>query len=835
MFYRRKMTQEPPIQEEPKDTSKIVTRILEEEMKSSYLAYSMSVIVGRALPAVADGLKPVHRRVLFGMHELGMAHTKAFKKSARIVGEVMGKFHPHGDAPIYEALVRMAQNFSLRYPLVHGQGNFGSIDGDAAAAMRYTECKLTPLADELLEDLDKKTVAFAPNFDNSLQEPLVLPSKAPILLLNGSTGIAVGMATNIPPHNMRETCTAIMHVIDTPEATPLDILPLLPGPDFPTGGIICGTQGIHDAYTTGRGKITVRGKTHIEDHKGKQRIIIDEVPYMVNKAQLVEQIADLVRDKKIQGITDIRDESDREGMRVVIELKQGTNTDLILNQLHAHSRLQESFGIILLAIIDKQPKICTITDIIHSFVQHRQVVIRKRTEYDLAEAQARDHIVQGLLIALTNIDAVIITIKASKSTEEAREALSVNHELTKIQAQAVLDMKLQRLTSLEHTKLNQEHDELIKLITELQSILASQQKINDLIKKELAHLSETYGDARRTQIIASTSIVEDESLIKNEDVIVTVTNAGYVKRIPLDTYKAQKRGGKGIIGTETKEEDVVEQLFLANTHNYLLCFTSLGKIHWLKVYQLPEAGRYAKGTPAANLIELEQDEHVTTFIPVHEFSQNTYLFMTTRNGIVKKTSLEEFSNPRKGGIIALSLEQEDKLISVLHTTGKNNILIATEQGMAVKFDENDVRAMGRTAYGVYGINLHDGDKVVGAAIANDNESLLTITKKGYGKRSPISEYRLIARGGIGVINIKITDKNSTVVAVRPVKDTDEIMLISQQGIVLRTPSSQISIIGRNTQGVRVMRLDEQDSVVSATIIPAEDKTLEENSAGTHGR
>ncbi len=804
-----------------KDTSKIVVQLLEEEMKSSYLAYSMSVIIGRALPAVADGLKPVHRRVLFGMHELGVGHTKPPKKSARIVGEVMGKFHPHGDAPIYESLVRMAQDWSLRYPLVKGQGNFGSIDGDAAAAMRYTECKLTPLADELLEDLDKKTVEFVPNFDNSLQEPTILPSKAPILLLNGSTGIAVGMATNIPPHNMTETCNAIIHTIDNPTATPGDVAPMLLGPDFPTGGIICGTQGIHDAYTTGRGKIIVRGKTRIEEHKGKQWIIIDEVPYMVNKAQLVEQIADLVRDKKIQGITDIRDESDREGMRVVIELKQGANTELILNQLYAHSRLQEAFGIILLAIVDNRPKICTIIELMSNFVKHRQIVVRKRTEYDLTDAQSRDHIVQGLLIALDSIDAVIVAIKASNGTEEAREALMTNHGLTKIQAQAVLDMKLQRLTSLEHTKLKQEHDELLKLITELQQILENQERINGIIKQELTHLASTYGDPRRTQIIAGNSVVEDESLIKKEDVIVTVTNAGYVKRIPLDTYKAQKRGGKGIIGTETKEEDVVAQLFLANTHNYLLCFTSHGKIHWIKVHQVPESGRYAKGTPAANLIELSENEQVTTFIPVHEFSKNTYLFMTTAKGIVKKTSLEEFSNPRKGGIIALSLEEDDKLISVLQTTGKNNIIIATEQGMAVKFEENDVRNMGRTAYGVYGINLHDNDKVVGAAIANDTESLLTITKNGYGKRSPVSEYRLISRGGVGVINIKITDKNGVVVSVRPVKDTDEIMLISQQGIVLRTPASQINVIGRNTQGVRVMRLDSADFVVSATIIPEE--------------
>ena len=811
------------VEQTPPVAERIVPRIIEDEMKSSYLDYSMSVIVGRALPDSRDGLKPVHRRVLYAMYDMGLLHNKPFKKSARIVGEVLGKYHPHGDMAVYDAMVRLAQDFSLRYPLVQGQGNFGSVDGDNAAAMRYTEARLTPLAEEMLQDIDKQTIKFIPNFDNSLEEPTVLPSKVPSLLINGSAGIAVGMATNMPPHNLREVCSAIIHWIDHQNATPAELMQFVPAPDFPTGGIICGIEGIKDAYETGRGKITVRGKTSVEEAKGKAKIIIHEIPYMVNKAQLVEQIAELVHNKKIQGISDLRDESDREGMRVVLELRQGTNTDVVLNQLFAHSRLQETFGIILLALVGNEPKICAMHELIAEFVKHRQIVVRKRTEFDLKEAQARAHILEGLLVALANIDAVIMLIKKSKSPEEARQVLMNGYKLTQIQAQAVLDMKLQRLTALEQTKIRQEHAELLKLIIELQSILASEQKILGIIKQELSELATKYGDNRRTQVLAARAVVvEEEALIKPEEVVVTATHAGYVKRLTIDTYKAQRRGGKGIIGAETKEEDFVERLFIANTHNYLLCFTNLGKIHWLKVHQLPEAGRYAKGTAIANLLELQQQEKVTMLIPVKDFTTG-YLFMVTKKGIVKKTSLQEFSNPRKGGIIALGLEQDDELINVLQTDGAQQIILATTDGMAVKFHEQDVRPMGRTAYGVYGVKLKEQDKVVGAAIAKDTETLLTVTKQGYGKRSPISEYRLISRGGVGVINIKITEKNGPVVAVKAVRDDDELMLISQNGIVLRTPAKQISVIGRNTQGVRVMRLEQDDTVMAAaTIISDED-------------
>ena len=1208
------MTQQKPAEEPSKEqpTEHIIPRLIEEEMKTSYLDYSMSVIVGRALPNACDGLKPVHRRVLYAMQDLGLLHNKPFKKCARIVGDVLGKYHPHGDLSVYDALVRMAQDFSLRYPLIQGQGNFGcftkdtkvrladgrsvsfgelveenhagkrnftftinregtielaeikqprltkkntpvirvvldsgaaidctpdhrfmlrdgtykeaqhldigdslmpgyfrlsqkqdnpealdyemvlqpktetwsyshhladawnlnqgvysltagrvrhhidflktnntptniarmqwgahlklhsqhaahlheseayrakiadgrkifwsveknrsayaerisernkknwqdpvykehmrtvlsrvnkehikqhpekreefskratatlqrlwkepkykalfhekivaankrrttnntgkakflrichetlaefeclskeayeatrqaefgqgfttwdqglakyyendinkvyaevchnhkvarvehlketadvydltvdkthnfllaagvfvhnSVDGDSAAAMRYTECRLSPLAEEMLQDLEKETVPFTANFDNSLQEPCVLPGKVPNLLINGSTGIAVGMATNMPPHNLREVCAAMTHWIDHPEATALELMQYLPAPDFPTGGILCGTGGVRDAYATGRGKIVVRGKTTIEELKGKQRIIITEIPYMVNKAQLVEQIADLARDKKVQGITDLRDESDRDGIRVVLELKQGTNTDVILNQLYAHSRLQEPTGIILLSLIENQPVVCSLPVLIKEFVKHRQVVVRKRTEFELAQAQARVHILEGLLIALNNIDAVIAGIKKSKNAEEARNMLTGTYALSEKQAQAILDMRLQRLTALEQSKIRQEHEELLKLITELQSILASEQRILEIIKQELTELATKYGDDRRTQIMASSAdAVEDEALIKPEDAIVTVTHAGYLKRLPVDTYKAQRRGGKGIIGTETKEQDVVDQLFIANTHNFLLCFTNQGRVHWLKVHRIPEAGRYAAGTAVANVVELGQNEKLSMLIPVKSFTPNTFLVMITKKGIVKKTSLEEFANPRKGGIIALGLEDGDELITVLMTTGEEQVLLATANGMAVKFHESDVRPMGRTAYGVYGISLKDDDCVVGAAIAKDTESLLTITERGYGKRSPVEEYRLISRGGVGVINIKITEKNGRVVAIKTVKDAEEIMLVSAKGIVLRTPAQQISVIGRNTQGVRVMRLEEGDTVVAAAIIAEE--------------
>ncbi|RJQ20730.1 DNA gyrase subunit A [Candidatus Woesearchaeota archaeon] len=801
---------------------KIIPRMIVQEMKTSYLDYSMSVIVGRALPDVRDGLKPVHRRVLFGMYEMGVLHNKAYKKSARIVGDVMGKYHPHGDSAIYETMVRLAQDFSLRYPLVQGQGNFGSVDGDNAAAMRYTEARLNKLAEEILQDIDKETVDFVPNYDGSLEEPSVLPSKAPNLLLNGSSGIAVGMATNIPPHNMNETCEAIIKTIDNPDISVEELMQAIPAPDFPTGGIIMGTLGLRDAYRTGRGKITVRAKSTIEEHKNRQSIIITEIPYMVNKAQLIETIAELVNDKKVTGISDIRDESDRDGMRIVIELKSGANADVVLNQLYTHSRLQETFSFNMLALVGNEPRTLSLKDIISHFISHRKEMVTKRTRFDLRVAEDRAHILEGLITALNHIDEVVKLIRGSKSAEDAKQALMDDYSLSDKQAQAILDMTLRRLTSLEQNKIKDEHADLLKLIKELHDILASETRIFGLIKAEMLELKEKYGDARRTQVI-STELgnVDMESLIKPEDMVITITHAGYVKRLPQDTYRQQKRGGKGITAAETKEEDFVEKLFTANTHDSLLCFTTKGKVHWIKVYQLPEAGRYAKGSAIVNLLQLDQGEKITTVIPVKEFDKTKYLFMVTRNGTVKKTSLADFSNPRKGGIIAIGLDEKDELVSVLFTDGNSQVIIATEQGNAVKFHEKNVRPMGRAAGGVIGVKLRD-DRVVCATVADDSKTLLTITEKGYGKRTPISDYRLTARGGVGVINIKITDKNGKVVAAEQVSDTDEVMLISHSGILIRTPVAGISTIGRNTQGVRIMKLDDNDRVISLTTIAPEE-------------
>ncbi len=805
---------------------RIIPRIIEHEMKQSYLAYSMSVIVGRALPDVRDGLKPVHRRVLFSMHELGLTHNKAFRKSAKIVGEVMGNYHPHGDSAIYNTLVRMAQDFSLRYPLVNGQGNFGSVDGDGAAAMRYTEARLTSIAEELIADIEKETVPFVPNYDGSRKEPNLFPSKIPNLLMNGSTGIAVGMATNIPPHNLGEIADAVIHLINTPEADALSLLQFVQGPDFPTGGIILGRAGIRDAYATGRGKVVIRAKTVLEETKNRTRIIVNEIPYQVNKSELVEEIADLVRDKKIQGISDLRDESDRDGTRIVIELKMGANSDVVVNQLFAHTRMQVTFGIIQLALVNNEPKVLTLKEIIQHFILHRKAVVRKRTEFDLREAEAKHHVLAGLIIALDDIDRAIALIKQSKSTEIARQGLMSAYKLSEIQAQAILDMKLQKLTSLEQNKIREELKELTRMIADFKDILAKESRILGLITQELTDLKKKYGDARRTQIIdGAVSDVDEEALIKPEDVVVTVTHAGYVKRLPAETYKEQKRGGKGIIATGTKEEDFVEDLFIANTRSSLLFFTNKGKVHWVKVYQIPEASRIAKGTAIVNLLQLEEGEKVQTFIPIVEFDPKKYLFFVTKNGTVKKTSLEEFSNPRKGGIIALGIDEGDSLISVLLTDGKKDIIIATEEGMAIRFNEDDVRVMGRTAYGVIGIKLKDTN-VVGAVVADETKTLLSITEKGYGKRTPISEYRLIGRGGVGVINFNITDKTGKVVAVKEVVPDDGLMLISKNGIIIRTKVGQISEIGRNTQGVRVMRLDDGDEVMSAALVADSDETEE---------
>ena len=808
--------------------------VIEDEMKTSYIDYAMSVIVGRALPDVRDGLKPVHRRILFAMNEMGMAHNKPYKKSARIVGDCLGKYHPHGDLAVYDSMVRMAQNFSLRYTLIDGHGNWGSIDGDSAAAMRYTECRLQKIAEDILEDIDKETVNFVDNFDGTLKEPVVLPSKVPNLLINGSSGIAVGMATNIPPHNIQEVCSAAINVIDNPEMPIKELMNIVKGPDFPTGGIICGKLGISYAYGTGRGKILVKGKTHIEKHKEREAIIIDEIPYMVNKSTLVEEIADNVKSKMIEGISDIRDESDKSGMRVVIELKKDSNTDVVLNQLYKHSKLQNTFGIIMLALVDNEPRILNLKEMLEEFIKHRKIVVIRRTQFELKKAEERAHILEGLKIALSDIDNAIRIIKAAKDVNIARTGLVTTYTLTEIQAQAILDMKLQKLTSLETEKILEELINLIEKIKDFKEILASEIRIKDIIKSELVEISERYKDERKTEISESEEEeeIEIEDLIEEEDVVVTISHGGYIKRTPLNVYKSQGRGGRGIIAATTKEEDFVEHLFIANTHDYLLFFTDKGQVHWLKVFRIPEGARQAKGKAIVNLINIEagseKGSNITAFIPIKQFEATQYLVMVTNNGIIKKTSLAEFSNPRHGGIKAINIEEGDELVNVLLTDGTKQIIIATKDGLAVKFNEEDVREMGRSSIGVIGIRLKrkvnekgeitDSDKVIGAVIGDDNKTLLTITENGYGKRTSIGEYRLINRGGQGVINIICSERNGNVVGIKSVSEEDGIMLISQKGIIIRTRCNLISVIGRNTQGVRLMKLEEGDKVVSAAKI-----------------
>lgn len=802
--------------------TRIVPRIIQEEMKQAYLDYSMSVIVGRALPDVRDGLKPVHRRVLFAMNELGLKHNQPFKKSARVVGEVLGKFHPHSDIAVYDTLVRLAQNFSMRYCLVDGQGNFGSIDGDPAAAMRYTECRLTKLAEEMLEDIDKKTVRFVPNFDNSAAEPTVLPSKLPNLLINGSSGIAVGMATNIPPHNIGEVIDAVIKQIDNPNLSAEEIMKIIQGPDFPTGALICGTKGVKEAYSTGRGKILVRAKTKVEQDKNKPVIIVEEIPFMVNKSELLEEIADLVRDKKIIGISDLRDESDRHGIRVVIELKKDADSDVVLNQLFEHSRMQTTFGIIMLALVNNEPKVLGISQLIHHYTEHRKDVVRKRALFDLNKAQTRAHILEGLIIALANISNVIKLIRESKSVEAARQSLTASFNLTNEQAAAILDMRLQRLTSLEQEKIRQEHEDLLKLIEQLEEILSNPQKILDIIKKELSEIRQKYNDARKTQIIGIESAeLETEDLIKDEEMAITITNSGYIKRLPLQTYKLQHRGGRGVIATTTKDEDIVKDIFIASTHSYILFFTNKGKVHWIKVYNIPEAGRQARGKAIVNLLEMENGENVTAFVPVRNFDNQSYLIMATKKGTVKKTELMAYSNPRRHGIAAIKLEQNDELINVELTDGNQQIILATKNGIAVRFEERNVRPTGRSAQGVRGISLKDNDEVIGMVVASDEKTLLSVTENGYGKRTQISDYRLINRGGSGVINMQCSERNGKVVSICPISDNDDVIFISKNGIIIRVPAADIPIIGRNTQGVRVMKLEANDKVVSAVKVARE--------------
>ncbi|MAH33347.1 DNA gyrase subunit A [archaeon] len=796
----------------------VIQRVIEDEMKQSYIDYSMSVIVGRALPDARDGLKPVHRRILYAMHHAGLFHNKPFRKSAFIVGRVMAEFHPHGDSAIYDSLVRMAQDFSLRYPLVDGQGNFGSIDGDNAAAMRYSEARLTKLAEEMLQDIEKKTVKFNPNFDSSSQEPSVLPSKVPNLLVNGSSGIAVGMATNIPPHNMAEVISATISQIDNPNISIEELMQHIKGPDFPTGAAICGREGIISAYKTGRGKAIVRAKAEIENVKDRQRIIITEIPYMVNKSEMISQIADLVRDKKINGISDIRDESNRKGIRIIIELKKDANSDVILNQLYKHSRLQVTFGIAMVALVNNVPKLLNLSQMIGSHIEHRKEIIRKRTLFELHKAQSRAHILEGLIIALNNLDKTIKLVKESKSVEDAKNSLIKNFSLTADQSTAILEMRLQRLTSLEQEKVRQELKNLLKLIEDLKAILQSPQKILDIIKKEFIELNENYKDGRRTEIVESeANNFEMEDMIEESNCVITITHSGYIKRQLLQAYKQQKRGGKGLIATTTKEEDFVRDIFIASTHSYILLFTNKGKVHWQKVYNIPEASRQARGKAIINLVSLQNDEKVTAYVPVKNFDSG-YLIMATKNGTIKKTDLSAYSNPRKGGIAAITLDENDSLINVRKTDGNKEIILATKNGIAVRFNEKDVRSTGRSSRGVRGIRLSENDKVIGMVEATNNKTLLTVTENGYGKRTKIEEYRLISRGGSGVRNIICSERNGSVVSINSVSNDDEIMLISKNGITIRIQASQISVIGRTTQGVRLMRLNDLDKLVSVAKI-----------------
>lgn len=795
---------------------KIIPIDLKDEMKRSYMLYSMSVIVGRALPDVRDGLKPIHRRILYAMNEIGLTSDKPHRKSATIVGEVMGKYHPHGDAAIYDALVRMAQDFSQRYPLIDGHGNFGSVDGDPPAAMRYTEARMARISQKLLADIDKDTVDFQPNFDESLKEPVVLPCRFPNLLVNGSSGIAVGMATNIPPHNLREVIDGVIMLIDNPDAKVEDLMTVIKGPDFPTAGIIVGKEGIRSAYTTGRGSIRIRAAAQIESLSGgRNRIIVSEIPYQVNKSRLIEHIAELVRDKKIDGITDLRDESDREGIRIVIDVRRDANPNVILNQLYRHTQMQTTFGVIMLVIVNGEPKLLDLKSVISHYIEYQKEIVVRRTRFDLNKAEERAHILEGLKIALDNLDAVINLIRSSRTPDIAREGLMKSFNLTEKQAQAILDMRLQRLTGLERRKIEDELKDIMELIKELKGILADEQKVLQIIKDELSEIKETFGDDRRTRITAGSSDFDVEDLIAEEDIAVTLTHQGYIKRMPLNTYKSQRRGGRGITATNPKEEDFVEHLFIATTLNYILFFTDKGRVYSLKAYEIPEASRQARGTAIVNLIPLMPDETIRAVIPIRTFAPDKYLLMATRRGIVKKTALEEFDTKRKTGLLAIRLDPDDDLVSVKRTTGNQEIIIVTAQGLALRFSEEDVRPMGRSARGVIGIRLGDGDTVIGMDVVREDRDLLVVTENGYGKRTPLNQYRTYAsRGGRGVKAIKLTDKTGLAVAIKVLEGDDELMCISAEGVVIRMDAADISQQGRGAQGVRVMRLDPEDKVVS---------------------
>jgi DNA gyrase subunit A len=815
----------PPLNIEPVD--------IEQELKRSYLDYAMSVIIGRALPDVRDGLKPVHRRVLYGMWESGNRAGRAYKKSARIVGDVMGKYHPHGDSAIYDAIVRLAQPFSMRYPLVDGQGNFGSIDGDSAAAMRYTEIRLTRLAEEMLkEDIDKETVDWLANYDGSESEPTVLPSRLPNLLINGSAGIAVGMATNIPPHNLSEVIDAVLLLIEKPECTFAEIIEVLPGPDFPTAGFIHGVDGIHQAYVTGRGTIQVRARADIEDlPKDRQAIIVTEIPYQVNKAKLIERIATLIREKRVEGISDLRDESDRDGIRVVIELKRGEVGEVILNTLYKHTQLQTTFGMNMLAIVDNQPRVLNLKQILLHFLNHRKTVVIRRVRFDLNKAEQRAHILEGLLKALDHIDEIITLIRSSQTPEDARIGMMETFAFTEVQAQAILDMRLQRLTGLEREKIVEEYREIMALIERLRAILASDQLLLEEIKKELLEIKETYGDKRRTEIIGETHDITIEDMIADEDMVITVTKAGYVKRSPLALYREQGRGGKGRKGMETKDGDFVEHLHIASAHSYVLVFTESGRVHWLKVHRIPALSPASRGKAIVNLLDLEKNEKVATTVAVRDFEEG-YLVFSTEQGTVKKTELQAYSNPRAGGIIAINVDEGDRLLDVRFSDGEHEIFLATANGIGIRFSEGDIRAMGRATRGVRGINLREGDRVVSMTALEDEGDIMTITSGGYGKRTRLEEYRTQSRGGYGIINIKVGEKIGEVVGARQVISGDGMMLITQAGKLIRINVDGVRQIGRATQGVKVMDLGSDDRLVAiAKIVDREEEEDEGEESG----
>ncbi|MGM9582022.1 MAG: DNA gyrase subunit A [Anaerovibrio sp.] len=798
---------------------KILPVNLEQEMRNSYIDYAMSVIVSRALPDVRDGLKPVHRRILYAMQEAGMTSGKPYKKSARIVGEVLGKYHPHGDSSVYDAIVRMAQDFSMRYMLADGHGNFGSVDGDPAAAMRYTEVRMSKISELMLQDIDKDTVDFVPNYDESLKEPSVLPSKYPELLVNGTSGIAVGMATNIPPHNMNEVIDGVLMLIDNPDASVEELMTVIKGPDFPTGGLIMGTAGIRDAYTTGRGSVKMRAKAHVETmSNGKPRIVVTELPYQVNKARLIEKIADLAREKQLEGITDLRDESDRNGMSIVIELRKDVNPDIMLNQLYKHTQLQETFGVIMLALVDNQPRVLTLKEVLHYYILHQEDVITRRTRYELAKAEARAHILEGLTIALDHLDAVITTIRESQTADIARAALMDGFKLSEKQAQAILDLRLQRLTGLEREKIEEEYQEVLKKIEWLKSVLADESKIMAIIKEELTQVKDKFGDERRTTITYDMSEMNEEDLIADEDVVVTISHNNYIKRMKLDTYNKQNRGGQGILGMATKEGDFVENILITTTHHTILFYTSRGRVYYLKAYQIAEASRQARGTALINLLKLEKGEKITAVLQVREYNPEKFLFMATKKGIVKKVQLSEFNTNRKLGVIALKLDDDDELIGVKQTDGQKKIVLGTRNGYAIIFDEEEVRPMGRIARGVKGIKLRAGDEVVGMDTIKRDSEILTVTAGGYGKRTRVDEYSSHHRGAMGIINLRVTEKTGEVVGLKVVREGQELMLISTNGIIIRTGIDKISVIGRDAQGVIIMKTAEDDKVASMAIL-----------------